>query len=134
MQIQPEQMTVDQYAALQAALGVTVQKVGRVHWTRGRGFFWRPLLPYEPYAGAGMQAPRGAWGGFQHVVPDERAANSTMSFLMLHDLAGYALDRLSHNRRRLINNAAKQMEIRRACRSSSFDAWRSNCRLDCSYR
>jgi hypothetical protein len=35
-----------------------------------------------------------------------------MSFLMLHDLTAYALDRLSHNRRRLINNAAKQMEIR----------------------
>jgi len=105
-------MTVEQFAAAQAALGTRVEKVGQVYWTRVRRFFGRPLLPYEAHAPAETEAPQAAWGGFQHVVTDERDANSTMNFLMLDDLGGYARGQLSHNRRRLINAAAKHLEIR----------------------
>ncbi len=112
MKIRPQQMTVEECAAVQTALGVTVQKAGRVYWTRGNGFFWRPLLDYQAIEPAGMEAPRGAWGGFQHVVPEERDGNSSIGFLMLDELRGYALNQVSHNRRRLISNAAKLMEVR----------------------
>lgn len=105
-------MTVEEYTAARAALGDRVEKVGRVYWTRSRKNFFRPLLPYEAYAPGETELPRALCSGFQYVVADEREANSTTSFLMLDDLRGYALWQLSHNRRRLINAAAKKMEIR----------------------
>jgi hypothetical protein len=112
MEIHPQQLTVEQYAAIQGSLGAVVERVGQVYWTRGSGCFWRPLLPYEAYSSAEIRAPRGAWGGFQHVISGEREANSWVSFLMLDGLEEYQLGRLSHNRRRLISNAAKQLEVR----------------------
>ncbi|MGZ5567246.1 MAG: hypothetical protein ACXWKG_09555 [Limisphaerales bacterium] len=78
----------------------------------GKTNFARPLLPYEAYDPAKLERPRKAWGGYQHVVTDEQEANSSIGFLMVDSSPTYSLEQLSHNRRRLINSAAEQIEIR----------------------
>jgi hypothetical protein len=115
-----QQMTVDEYAEARVAVGDRVERLGKVYWLRTKSFFYRPLLPYEPLSLSSAEIPPASVGGFQHVVADEREANSIMSFLMLHELSGYELQRLDHNRRRLIKNAAKHFVIRPVVELTEF--------------
>ena len=107
-------MSLDDYALVQRDLGTSVLKAGRVYWQRVRRCFCRPLLPYRALEPLERESRPPGWAGFQHVARELRNANSTTSFLMLDQLQDYALEKVSHNRRRLIKNAAKRFEIRPA--------------------
>jgi hypothetical protein len=111
MSVQIQQMTVDEFAELRIALGDRVKKFGTVYWVR-RGLFFRPLLPYEACPVGESDLPSTQIGGFQCVVSAPSEANSVMKFLMLDEVSDYALDKLKHDRRLLIKNAAKQFAIR----------------------
>jgi hypothetical protein len=108
--IQP--MSIDEFAEIQRALGEKIVKTGAVYWRRVRPFFFRPLLPYKAYEEDEIVAPCRYPGGFQYVVASQEKANSTMNFLMLDQVHEYSLDKLKHERRRLIKKASRQFEIR----------------------
>lgn len=112
MTVQIEQMTVEEYANLETALGQNVEKSGQVYWSRGRGYFYRPLLSFEALHPSQILVPRQARGGFQHVVKDKSHANSAMGFLMLTELDSYGLEHVGRKRRWLINDAGKHFTIR----------------------
>jgi len=108
--IQP--MTIDEFAEIHRMLGEKVVKTGAVYWRRVRPFFFRPLLPYKAYEEDEIVTPCKFPGGCQYVVTNQGKANSTMTFLMLDQVHEYSLDKLKHERRRLIKKAAQQFEIR----------------------
>ena len=108
---QLEALSVAEYARLETALGMTVRESGGIHWVRPRPFFWRPLLPYEPFPLAPANRPPG-WGGWQQVVREPATANATMAFLMLEQPAEYSLEGVTHNRRRLIRGAGRKLTVR----------------------
>ena len=105
-------MTVDGYAEVQTAVGVRVERVGEVYWTRVRRVFCRPLLPHEALTKNLAEARRAGCAGFQCVVADPQSANSTMGFIIFEREPDYSLGAVSHNRRRLIKSAAKLLEVR----------------------
>jgi hypothetical protein len=106
-----QQMTVDEYAEARRALGERVEKLGAIYWVCTRRFFFRPILPYEAYSVSKGNVPTGHVGGFQYVVSEPNDSNSVMGFLMLDGVQDYALDKLEHNRRRLIKRAGNQFVI-----------------------
>jgi len=119
MSVQIQQMTVDEFAESRIALGDRVKKFGTVYWVR-KGLFFRPLLPHEACPVSESDLPSTQIGGFQCVVSVPSEANSVMKFLMLDEVQHYALDKLKHDRRLLIKNAAKQFAIRLVQDSNQF--------------
>jgi len=115
-----QQMTVDEYAEARRALGERVEKHGSTYWVRTKRFFFRPILPYEAYSIAKPNLPSGHIGGFQCVVSDPKDATGVMGFLMLEGAQDYELDKLEHNRRRLIKNAGNQFVIRPIVENTEF--------------
>jgi hypothetical protein len=115
-----ERMTVDEYAAAKSAAGDAVRKKGTVYWTRGRGFFYRPLVSFQPLSPRLSELPVTPFGGCQFVTADPKDANSSLGFLMLDQLAAYSLQSLEHNRRRLIKNSARQFSIRKLIDLAEF--------------
>ncbi len=109
-------MNVDEFAEAQLTLGEVIVKSATVYWCRVRPFFYRPLLPYKAYELDEIVSPCNyldkSLGGFQHVVTSWEKANSSMNFLILDQLHGYALEKLKHERRRFIKKASRQFEIR----------------------
>ena len=61
---------------------------------------------------ASVESPCSRLGAYQHVVPGSGKANSQMNFLVCDEPRGYSLEGVSHNRRRLIKNAAKLFQVR----------------------
>lgn len=107
-----QQMTAEEYAEARRAIGDHVERRGTIHWSRSKFFFSRPLLLHEPLSPSPGERPSVGAGGYQYVAANPREANSTLSFLILDDLAGYELPGLSHRRRLLIKNAAKHFTVR----------------------
>jgi hypothetical protein len=109
-------MTIDEYAQAQAALGERIVKTGGVYWRRVRPCFFRPMLAYQAYETDEIVNPcdflSRLLGGYQHVVPSNENANSTMNFLILDQLHEYGLENLRHEQRRYIKKVARQFEIR----------------------
>lgn len=121
-------LTPAEYADIQTALGARVAHVGGLHWVRGRGCFWRPLLRHQAYPAPRVTPPFSWASGHQYAVTNERDANSVMEFVVLDSPESYALEGLSKKRRRLISIAAKQMEVRpirdlRELQEKGFEAY-----------
>jgi hypothetical protein len=112
MQIPLKQMSMAEYAELETKFGATVVHRHGHHWRRVRPFFYRPLLPVEPLNDHRTHAPSDWSAGFQYAVSDGGLANSTMNFIMAENSGEYSLQGLSHNRRRLIKQAAKNFQVR----------------------
>lgn len=113
-------MSLHDFAALQSRIGVRVVNRHGQYWRQVRPFFYRPLLPVEAYADAAVRPP-GRWpSSYQYVVSAASPSNSTMSFLMLDDLAGYSVESLSHKRRQLISQAARIFQVRRVMSPSEL--------------
>lgn len=110
--ISDRRMTLAEYAQLTSALGSKIVCRDNLFWRQVRPFFYRPLLPLEPFDPEAIVPPCRWPGGYQYVVRDPRSANSTMNFLAYDAPHSYSLENLGHNRRRLIKNAAKSFQIR----------------------
>lgn len=108
--IQP--MSIAEFAEIQRTFGEKIVKTGTIYWRRVRPFFFRPVLPYKAYEAEEIVPPWKLLGGFQHVVTSPEEANSSMNFLMLDHVHEYGLDKLNHERRRLIKKASRQFEVR----------------------
>lgn len=108
-QMQP--MSLREYAEVQARFGVKILERGGYFWRKVRPFFYRPLLPVEAHAPAGVQRPVAWPSGFQYVVPDGQAANSTMNFIVLRQPQAYTLEGLLHKRRQMITRAARDFRV-----------------------
>lgn len=105
-------VSLKDYVWVQSRQGAAVQKAGSVYWRRVRPFLYRPLLTFEPIVPAEARNPR-AWPvAYQYATRSAAEANSHLNFLVYDELRGYALDTVSHNRRRLIKAAAKHFTIR----------------------
>lgn len=105
-------MSLAEYAELQTQLGEKVVSRYGHYWRRVRPFFYRPLLPVETFNNHWTHAP-GDWSaGFQYAVSDNALANSTMNFIMVENSGEYSLQKVSHNRRRLIKQAANVFQVR----------------------
>jgi hypothetical protein len=111
MSFEVQRMDPDEFAACQIARGERAERHGGVWWLRARRFFYRPLLPYQTYSLPEIDLPPIGFGGLQYAVANPQEANATMSLLMLENVRDYSLDAVSHNRRRLIKNAARQFVI-----------------------
>lgn len=107
-----QQMTMSEYADLQARFGVKILQRDGHYWRKVRPFFYRPLLPVEAFHSAGMQRPVAWPRGFQYVVAEGEPSNSTMNFIMLDEPQSYSLEGLLHKRRQLIKRAAQDFQIR----------------------
>jgi hypothetical protein len=106
-------MTVQEYAAIEAAFGQKIVHLNNVYWRRVRPFFYRPLLPLVEYAPESVAIPRAsALGCAQHVVPRPEIANSSIDLLVFDDLQRYSLNSLDYNRRRQIRLASKHFVVR----------------------
>lgn len=107
-----QQMTIDEFAESRIALGDPVKKFGSAYWVRTRRLFFRPLLSHEACLLSEAHLPVTRLGGFQCVVSLPQDANSVMKFVVLDDVRDYDLERLRHDRRLLIKNAAKRFAVR----------------------
>ena len=123
-------MSLTEFAALQRELGSMVISRNGLFWTRIRPFFYRPILPVQAFVEADVSAPCTWPGGFQYVLSGEGRGNSTMNFLVLDDVREYVLANVSRRRRQLINQAARQFQVRplrdlREFKEQGFRAYRS---------
>lgn len=113
MQCDMQPMTLGEYAESQIRFGAHIICRGGYYWRRIRPFFYRPLLPVSAIPAQAVATAPVSWPqGYQYVVEDGAPANSSMNFVMLGNLKAYRLESLSHKRRQVIANAAKQFEVR----------------------
>ncbi len=107
-----KQMAIVDYARLQALQGARIVEKGGVFWRQVRPLFFRPMVLPQELDPAHVVPPCSWPGAYQFAVAGNQVGNSTMSFLFYDELRDYTLENLSHNRRRLIKNAAKLFEVR----------------------
>jgi hypothetical protein len=108
-----QRMTVKEFAVYERILGQGIIAVNGTYWRQVRPLFYRPLLPYQEYQPGLVVPPSlGLLGGFQHAVPPDETANSSLNLLMFEDAKAYSLDCLDYNRKRQVKLAAKQFIIR----------------------
>jgi hypothetical protein len=108
-----QRMTVKEFAVYERILGKRIIDVNGTYWGQVRPLFYRPLLPYKEYQPGLVVPPSlGLLGGFQHAVPPDETANSSLNLLMFEDAEAYSLDCLDYNRKRQVKLAAKQFIIR----------------------
>jgi hypothetical protein len=100
------------YAILEAAQGTRLVERGGIYWRQVRPLFYRPLLEVEALDPASVVPPCSKFGAYQHVVTGSSQQNSQRHFLICDELRGYSLAGVSHNRRRLIRNAARIFQVR----------------------
>jgi hypothetical protein len=112
MNITIQRTLLSDYARLQAAQGEELVERNGIYWRRVRQLFYRPLLEFEALDPASVAPPCSRLGAYQYVVPTSGRENSHMHFIVCDELQGYSLGGVSHNRRRLIKNAAKLFEVR----------------------
>ena len=108
-----EQMSLEEYAAVQASFGAKI--VGRhgFYWRRVRPLFYRPLLPLEQIE-CNASDKAAVWPSItQYPTTKENDANSTLNYLMLYNPESYSLSSLSHKRRQMITRASKSFTVRR---------------------
>jgi hypothetical protein len=110
MTIQPTPLA--DYARLQAAQGTKLIEKSGIIWRRIRPMLYRPLLEFEALDSAVVEPPCSRFGAYQHVVAGSGQGNSHMNCLICDELRSYSLEGVSHNRRRLIKNAAKFFQVR----------------------
>ena len=106
-------MSVDEYAAFQAAMGQKLQKLGGVWWRQVRTFFYRPLLPFRELDPKDCIYPTlSRVGGAQYTVPNGCASNSSIDFLVFQDPHNYSIESLPKKDRYSIRRAAKTITVK----------------------
>jgi hypothetical protein len=100
------------YARLQVAQGAKLIEKSGIIWRQVRPMLYRPLLEFEALDSAVVEPPCSRLGAYQHVVAGSGQGNSRMNCLVCEELRSYSLVGVSHNRRRLIKNAAKFFQVR----------------------
>jgi len=114
-------MSVEEYADLESRLGARLEKVNGVWWRRVRPFFYRPLIAYQAINPAVCRPPlQSLLGGYQHVVPSDCEANSTIGSLMFTEAQEYSLDSLDSDHRRQVRTALKRFEVRNLTDRQAF--------------
>jgi hypothetical protein len=106
-------MCVDEYAALEIAMGAKLVKSGGVWWREVRPFFYRPLLPFREFDPKELKCPPLALvGGAQHAVPNGTTSNSRMNFLIFEDPHSYSMESLTQGSRRHIRRAMSTFTVK----------------------
>jgi len=106
-------MTVDEYAALETAMGAKIERAGGHWWRQVRPCFYRPLLPFVELDPANVSLPKRARiVGGQFGVAEETPANSHIDLLTFTEPRSYSLEALSQNSRRHIRKAMQAFEVR----------------------
>jgi hypothetical protein len=106
-------MSVDEYAAFQAAMGQKVQKVGGVWWRQVRTFFYRPLLSFRELNPKDCICPPiSRIGGAQYTVPNECTSNSSIDFLIFQDPHAYSMESLAKKDRYCVRRAMKTFTVK----------------------
>jgi hypothetical protein len=98
-------MTVERYAALEQATGVSLYRHENLWWRRVRPFFYRPLLPFKKYNVKDASASFGRLGVFQNVVGDGQPHNSYLNPVVFDDIRCYDMNSLCKYVRQRIRNA-----------------------------
>lgn len=111
MDIPIQQMSLREYAEIQARFGGKILERDGHFWRQVRPFFYRPLLAVEPYDPGKVRRPVAWPSSFQYVVPAGPEANSTMNFIMLGQPQSYSLDSLLHKRRQMITRAGRDFRV-----------------------
>src|SRR5947208_2448769 len=106
-----QQMSLRDYAQVQARFGVKVLERDGYFWRKVRPFFYRPLLPVEAHEVPSGQRPVAWPSGFQYAVAEGQRANSAMNFIMLDEPQAYSLEGLPHKRRQMIKRAAQDFHV-----------------------
>jgi hypothetical protein len=106
-----EQMSVAEYARVQALRGQKTVQVGAVYWKEVRPHFYRPLLPYVSLDPKRVMAPRQSFGGYQYAVGPEEDANSAINFRVFDDCANYSLASQGREYRRMVRAGQKVFDV-----------------------
>jgi hypothetical protein len=108
-----EIMSIDEYAALETAMGAKLVKTGNMWWREVRPFFYRPLLPYRALHADKRQYPAlSRVGGVQHLVPEGAHANSGIDLLLFESPRTYSLGGLKEGSRYHIRRAMRTFSVR----------------------
>lgn len=108
-----ERMSLDEFAAYEADNGGRLYRDDGIWWQEVRPYFWRPLFPFRRIAVDAVRLPlRRRLLGYQHLVGDERLANSRMNFMMIDELGDYSLGCLSAKVRWYVKDAARRSDVR----------------------
>jgi hypothetical protein len=116
-------MSVDEYAALESAMGARLVRSGDVWWRQVRSCFYRPLLPFLELDPAEVKLPRRAlFGGAQFGVVAGAAANSLVDLLIFDEPQTYSLNALSQGSRRHVRRAMNTFAVRPIVDVNEFTA------------
>lgn len=107
-----EQMSISEYARVQALRGRKTVQVGSVYWKEVRPHFYRPLPPYVSLDPKRVMAPRQSFGGYQYAVAPEEDANSAINFRVFDDCANYSLASQGREYRRMVRAGQKVFDVR----------------------
>jgi hypothetical protein len=107
-----EPWSVDEYARRLRMRSHPVHQAGGVWWRQLRTQFCWPLDPLAIVEPGATPALPHALFGYQARAEAAEQANSYLNPMMCEDVAGYALERLSSQRRNRIKRGLKQVEIR----------------------
>ncbi len=108
------EISSDQHAYHERALGLKISRVGGVSWRRVRPFFYRPLYVFremDPRNSTGPGVP--VFGAFQHAVPAGAPANSHLNCLVFVEPRTYSLASLNSERRRRVKRAGAHFSLER---------------------
>lgn len=116
-----QKMTFEEFAEAERSQGVKVVKVNDIYWRQVRPCLFRPLLPFWEFSPEVAKPPRSAWfGGYQHAVPPQAAANSYLNLLIFENTKDYVFDDMHRDHRREVRQAAKQYTVRRVENPEEF--------------
>jgi hypothetical protein len=116
-------MAVEEYAALEIAMGARLVSSGGMWWRAVRPLFYRPLLPFRELAPDRAAYPALArLGGAQHLVSRGVPANSSMSLLVFNDPQSYSPESLDKSRRRDLRRSMERFVVKRLTDVDDFSS------------
>lgn len=116
-----ERMSMDELAAYEADNGSRLYRDNGLWWQEVRPYFWRPLFPFRRVEADAVRIPlHRRLIGCQHLVGDERLANSRMNFIMIDEPGNYSPGYLPAKLRRLIRDAERHSEVRAVTDPAEF--------------
>lgn len=98
-------MNIDQYAQLEQQTGIPLIKKGEIYWREVRPFFYRPLLPFDPYPIEATSELFPFWNMIQFPVEEKSRANSALNMIVIDDIQTYSIETLHKDRRRDVRKA-----------------------------
>jgi hypothetical protein len=114
-------ISIDDYAHLEQANGISVINVDGQWWIESKPRFYRPLFPFTRLnPGEARYPDKIKRGGFQHAVKDAQYANSTLHYFVYDDLSSYSMEDLSKNRRKKLKKAIQCFHAERMEDAAEF--------------